>query len=178
MLTDTQVHQAEAHDKPYKLADWGGLYLHVLTTGSRIWRYDYRLCGKRATVTLGRYPGVTLTAARELHAAARELVTRGESPAQAKRAKKAAAKQAARAAWEAQTRALEEALERKPATEGAFNRDIAAFSGKPLGKLTAGEALAGLRWIADEIISKFFERSSAQARAPKEEGRPTTVSHP
>jgi hypothetical protein len=171
MLTDTQVQQAEAHDKPYKLADWGGLYLHVLTTGSRIWRYDYRLCGKRATVTLGRYPGVTLTAARELHAAARELVTRGESPAQAKRAKKAAAKQAARAAWEAQTRALEDALERKPATEGAFNKDIAAFSGKPLAELSAGEALTLSLSIAKEVRA-IFEGSSALARrSGEEEGR-------
>jgi Arm domain-containing DNA-binding protein len=158
MLTDTQVQQAEAHDKPYKLADWGGLYLHVLTTGSRIWRYDYRLCGKRATVTLGRYPGVTLTAVRELHAAARELVTRGESPAQAKRAKKAAAKQAARAAWEAQTRALEEALEQGLGTQ----RGIAAFAGKRPNELTAHESVvlsnACGTAFADALADRLFAR--------------------
>jgi hypothetical protein len=168
MLTDTQVQQATAHDKPYKMADGGGLYLHVLTTGAKVWRHDYRLHNKRATLTIGRFPDVTLTAARELHTKARQLIARGESPAQAKRAEKRAAKAAARAAWEAQARALEEALERKPATEGEINKGIAAFSRKPLGELTAHEALALSLVIAREVRSVFEESSG---RGPeKEEG--------
>ena len=58
MLTDTKVRQAKARSTPYKLADQGGLYLHISTTGAKSWRYDYRLHGKRETLTIGKYPDV------------------------------------------------------------------------------------------------------------------------
>jgi hypothetical protein len=37
----TAVKQAKPKDKPYKLADGGGLYLHVKSNG-KYWRYKYR----------------------------------------------------------------------------------------------------------------------------------------
>ena len=40
-LTATAVKQAKPKDKPYKLADGGGLYLHVKPNG-KYWRYKYR----------------------------------------------------------------------------------------------------------------------------------------
>ena len=46
VLTDTKVRQARARQKPYKLADEGGLYLYVSTSGAKSWRYDYRLDGQ------------------------------------------------------------------------------------------------------------------------------------
>jgi integrase len=85
MLIDTKARQAKARSTPYKLADQGGLYLHVSVTGSKSWRYDYRLHGKRETLTIGKYPDVTLAGARELHAEARREVAKGGSPAKAKR---------------------------------------------------------------------------------------------
>jgi integrase len=85
MLTDTQARQAKARSTPYKLADQGGLYLHVSITGCKSWRYDYRLQGRRETLTIGKYPDVTLAGARELHAAARREVAKGDSPAKVKR---------------------------------------------------------------------------------------------
>src|SRR5918999_2402899 len=91
MLTDTQARQAKARSTPRKLADQGGLYLHVSVTGSKSWRYDYRLHGKRETLTIGRYPDVTLADAREIHAEARRQVARGASPAKSKQAEKEAA---------------------------------------------------------------------------------------
>lgn len=172
MLTDTQVQQAEAHDRPYKMADGGGLYVHVLATGARIWRYDYRLHGKRATLTLGRYPDVTLTAARELHAAARELLARGESPAQAKQAKKAAAKQAARAAREAEAR--EKARERNPAAQiAAFDfrdkkiTEFTAAEGVTYATVLTGIVTSALGAFADQFFDRL-ERSSARAPSGEE----------
>jgi integrase len=91
MLTDTKARQAKARSTPYKLADQGGLYLHVSTTGSKSWRYDYRLHGKRETLTIGRYPDITLADARELHAEARRQIAKGVSPAKSKQAEKEAA---------------------------------------------------------------------------------------
>jgi len=45
-LKDTEIKHAKPHDKPYKLFDGGGLYLLVNPTGSKYWRYKYRINGK------------------------------------------------------------------------------------------------------------------------------------
>jgi integrase len=94
VLTDTKVRQAKARQKPYKLADEAGLYLYVSPAGAKSWRYDYRLHGKRETLTLGRYPDVSLAGengARERHREARKLVEKGESPARVKQIRRRAA---------------------------------------------------------------------------------------
>ena len=58
------------------------MYVVVKTTGSVIFRYDYRLNNRRETVTLGRYgkDGISLTHARELCIDARHAVADGVSP--------------------------------------------------------------------------------------------------
>ena len=52
--------RAKPADKPYKVADSGGLYLLVKPNGSRLWRYDYRHGGKRKTAAFGAFPEVAL----------------------------------------------------------------------------------------------------------------------
>jgi hypothetical protein len=37
-LTDTAVRNLKPSDKPYKLADGGGMYLHVTPNGGKYWR--------------------------------------------------------------------------------------------------------------------------------------------
>lgn len=64
-LTDTAIRAAKAGDRPYKLADGGGLYLLVNPTGSRLWRLKYRIEGKEKLLAIGPYPDVTLAKARE-----------------------------------------------------------------------------------------------------------------
>lgn len=91
MLTDTAVKRAPAKAKRYKLPDRFGLYLAVMPTGKKVWRYEYRLHGRRETLTLGAYPGVSLADARERHSAAQRQVGDGESPALEKRASHQAA---------------------------------------------------------------------------------------
>ena len=45
-LTDAKAKNAKPKEgAPQKLADGGGLYLYVSTTGAKSWRYDYRLLG-------------------------------------------------------------------------------------------------------------------------------------
>lgn len=41
-LTDTQIKNAKPKDKPYTLADGGGMYLEIMPIGSKIWRMSYR----------------------------------------------------------------------------------------------------------------------------------------
>jgi integrase len=88
-LTDTQVKNAKPKDKPYKLADGGGLYLEVMPTGSRLWRMKIRQAsGKEGRLAFGSYPEVTLAEAREKREVARRQKANGIDPAQAKRIEK------------------------------------------------------------------------------------------
>ena len=43
MLTDLKVRNAKPKERPYKLADGGGLYLLVMPNGARYWRLKYRV---------------------------------------------------------------------------------------------------------------------------------------
>jgi hypothetical protein len=45
-LTDIKIRQAKPADKPIKLADTAGLYLEVKPSGSKLWRYRYRIAGR------------------------------------------------------------------------------------------------------------------------------------
>lgn len=86
-LSDAKAKNAKALDgKPRKLADSGGLYLFVSTTGAKSWRYDFRLHGKRKTFTIGAYPEISLAEARASHLQARSLVEKGVDPGSHRRA--------------------------------------------------------------------------------------------
>ena len=93
MLTDKAVKAAKpAPGNQYrKLADQGGLYLFCTLDGTRSWRYDYRLAGKRKTLAIGLYPETSLAEAREHHSDARKLVAAGSCPVLIKRRKRQAA---------------------------------------------------------------------------------------
>lgn len=85
MLTVLQAKNAETRDKPYKLADAGGLYLLVNPNGSKYWRYKYRIDGKEKIFSIGTYQDVSLGEARQKHQEARKLVNDGIDPSKQKR---------------------------------------------------------------------------------------------
>jgi len=85
-LTDTRIRSLKPSEKPYRLADGGGLGLEVKTTGSRLWRYRYRLAGKENVFAIGAYPEVSLKEARIARDDARRLVKEGLHPAQQRKA--------------------------------------------------------------------------------------------
>jgi integrase len=80
MLTDGQIRSAKRAEKPWKIADGGGLHLLVAPNGGRYWRYSYRFNGKQKTLALGVYPDVTLAMARSRHQRARQLLVDGVDP--------------------------------------------------------------------------------------------------
>ena len=53
-LTDTQIKKAHGGDRPVKLFDGDGLFLHLMPTGSKIWRVAYRVDGKQKMLTVGK----------------------------------------------------------------------------------------------------------------------------
>ena len=91
-LTVTQVNIAKPKDKPYKLAEGGGMYLEVMPTGSKLWRMKFKQTnGNESRLAFGSYPEITLLDARGKRAATRKLLAGGIDPAHAKRVEKATA---------------------------------------------------------------------------------------
>lgn len=90
MLTDSKIKSLKPKDKVYKVADRDGLYLSVSTAGTITFRYDYRINGRRETLTIGKYgaDGINLAEARERLMKARKQVSEGISPATEKRNQK------------------------------------------------------------------------------------------
>lgn len=96
MLTDSALKHLKPKNKDYKVADRDGMYVVVKTSGSITFRYDYRINGRRETLTLGKHgpDGISLARARELCIDARRTVSDGISPAQEKQRDKRRLKEA------------------------------------------------------------------------------------
>lgn len=87
-LTDLKVQSIKASDQPIKMTDGDGLYLHVAVSGTKTWRFDYRFNGKRYTLTIGKYPLVSLAEARIKRSEAKKKLLDGNDPSAAKREQK------------------------------------------------------------------------------------------
>jgi len=90
MLTDTALKNLKPKSAQYKVADRDGMYVTVSPAGTVTFRYDYRLNGRRETLTIGRYgsDGLSLARARERCLEARRAVADGRSPSQEKQRQK------------------------------------------------------------------------------------------
>lgn len=63
-LTDKQLRSLKPSVKAFRISDARGLYVEISPSGSKLWRYKYRVNGKEKRLALGRYPDVTLSEAR------------------------------------------------------------------------------------------------------------------
>jgi integrase len=83
VLTDTALKNLRPKGKGYKVTDRDGMYVRVSAGGSVSFLLDYRVNGRRETLTLGRYgpAGLSLARAREKCLDARRAVAEGRSPA-------------------------------------------------------------------------------------------------
>ncbi len=87
-LNARQVSTAKGKDKPYKLADGGGLYLLVNPNGSKYWRLKYRAAGKEKLLAVGVYPDVLLADARVKRDEAKRVIAAGGDPGALKQEEK------------------------------------------------------------------------------------------
>lgn len=85
-LSDAKVRNAKGTGEAYKLSDGEQLYLHVSPVGGRAWRMNYQF-GRNAkgkpvqkTLTIGRYPAISLKDARDARDRAKELLAKGVEP--------------------------------------------------------------------------------------------------
>ena len=90
MLTDTALRNLKPTSLTYKASDRDGMYVTVSTAGTVTFRYDYRLNGRRETLTIGRYGpgGISLALAREKLLDAKKALAQGRSPALEKQREK------------------------------------------------------------------------------------------
>ncbi len=79
-LTEVSIGLIKPLRRTIKITDGNGLYLMVVPTGGRYWRYNYRFDGKQKTLALGIYPDVPIELARARHQAARRLLAIGVDP--------------------------------------------------------------------------------------------------
>jgi integrase len=91
MLSDGTLRGLKPRAALYKVTDRDGLYVVVTPRGTISFRMDYRLNGRRETLTIGRYgtkDGISLLMARERCMEARKAIAQGISPAQEKQREK------------------------------------------------------------------------------------------
>ena len=85
ILTDAKVKNAKQGTKIFRLKDGDGLFLQVEPNGGKYWRLRYFFLGKEKMLSLGKYPEVTLSDARDRKLAARKLLSNGIDPSEKKK---------------------------------------------------------------------------------------------
>lgn len=185
-LNDIKARQAKPQEKAWKLTDEKGLYLLVQPTGGKLWRFDYRLDGKRKTLALGAYPDVSLAAARKRRDEAREIVAEGRDPAALRKDAKKSRVEAAANSFEAV--ALEWHQKRRATWTGTtcaknlamLENDLTPWLGKrAVSDINALELLDTLRRIeargaldsahrAKQIAGQVFRYAIATGRADRD----------
>lgn len=87
--SDRTILNMKSKAAPYRVSDGAGLYLIANPNGSKWWRFDFTVGGKRKTISLGVYPDTGLSAARQRSDDARQLVAAGIDPSSERKASKA-----------------------------------------------------------------------------------------
>lgn len=174
-LTDSACKSAKPKDKPYKMADGGGLFLFVTPNGSKLWRVKYRYLGKEKLLALGAYPLLSLADARESRNNAKKALVADIDPMTLKRDGRREAIRNAQNTFQAVALEwYEKQLDNWSPSHGAhvkrrMERDLFPFIGsRPIAQLDPPEMLDVLRRIESrgslEIVSKVKQICSAVFR--------------
>ena len=83
-LTDKAIRALRPKEKPYQVADGGGLVVEVMPGGAKVWRQRYRFAGRPQKTTIGKYPTVSLSKARLERERLKVMLSEGRSPASEK----------------------------------------------------------------------------------------------
>ncbi|MGP5272685.1 tyrosine-type recombinase/integrase [Psychrobacter faecalis] len=84
-LTDSQIKRLKPSDtctpsRPDKYSDGNNLRLWVRSTGSKVWVSDYKYAAKRQSLTIGKYPAMSLADARQRNQQIKDLIKQGINP--------------------------------------------------------------------------------------------------
>ena len=89
-LTDSQIKRLKPSEtctpsRPDKYSDGNNLRLWVRSTGSKVWVCDYKYIDKRQSLTIGKYPAMSLADARQRNQQIKDLIAQGINPKQDKK---------------------------------------------------------------------------------------------
>ena len=170
-LTDVTVRQARPKEKEYRLSDERGLLLVVRPTGAKWWRLRYRFQGRHQMISLGVYPDVSLSMARDRRDAARRLLADGKNPSTERKEEKQALRLAGQATFEKIARHYLAALARKVRHgKGSINTYKKAkwmletfifpkLGDKPISQITRSELLIELKKIEAKGLLETARRT-------------------
>lgn len=151
-LSDVTIRKARPADKPLRLFDGGGLYLEVMPTGGKLWRWKYRFGGKEKRLALGAYPEVSLAEARAKHLETRKLLISGVDPSLQRKVEKLARCDGGENTFGAialemlKLRSKKNAESTVERNQRILEKDLNPYIGnRPITELTAPEILIALR---------------------------------
>ena len=170
-LSDTEIKNAKPRDKEYNLADGQGLALRVKPSGSKLWIFNYSrpYTKKRANLSLGIYPDVSLSEARKESLEARSLLEKDIDPKDRRDEQQRVLQKAHNQTVEAVARQWHEVKKTQVSEDYAtdilrsLDRHIFPALGMiPIHKLQARQAIATLEPIAAkghyETIKRLCQR--------------------
>ncbi|WP_107928607.1 tyrosine-type recombinase/integrase [Neisseria animaloris] len=166
-LNDRQIRNAKPAAKPYKLADGKGMFLQVAPAGGKLWRLKYRIDGKEKLLSIGKYPAVSLSEAREAAENARRLIATGQDPSAAKQQAKQERQAALLNTFEAITRRWHsENLHRWKPDNAArilnhFSKDVFPYIG---GQQIDGIAVADVKAVIERIAARNATATAEKIR--------------
>ena len=65
-ISAIKVRNLKSKDKPCKVSDFEGLFVLVKVSGSKSWRFKYRIDGKETLLLIGDYRAASIPARRTL----------------------------------------------------------------------------------------------------------------
>lgn len=131
-LTDLQLRHWIKTGEPLAKSDGNGLTFTLSGGGTAAWVLRYRIGGKQKEITLGRYPGLTLTKAREAALLHRVEIQQGKDVAREKQREKT-----------------------KSAVAQTFRQLTADYVSKKLNNLSKNTAIQRKRYIDKHILPKL-----------------------
>ena len=185
-LSDTKIRSLKPKFKPYKASDEKALYMLVTPSGGKLWRYEYRYGGKRKTLALGKYPGISLKYARAQRDDARALLDNDIDPSQKRKIDRQANRALTENTFEIVGR--EWYSKRSPRWSKSYcigiaqrtERDIYPWLGnRPIAEIEAQEVLTVLRriearganetahWVL-QLCSQIFRYGVATGKASRD----------
>ena len=161
-LTDTQIRQAKPRADTYTLTDGKGMYIMINPSGSKLWRYRYRIDNKQRQYAIGVYPEISLAEAREELAHARKLVRQGIDPVLHRKATKEQTVAESQKTFRVMAEAWIE--QRRPDWSKDYAKQIAdtferhvfqAIGNRPINSLTTADLL--------DVLEKMQKKTPALA---------------
>jgi hypothetical protein len=153
-ISDIKVRNLKPKDKAYKVSDFEGLFVLVKVSGSKSWRFKYRIDGKEKLLVIGDYPVVSLSQARLARDAAKAQLAEGIDPNEAKQEDRLIRPEAKGQTFEKIGAALlgkqrKEGKTKATLDKTAYHLELANrdFGRKPITEITAPLILTTLRKV-------------------------------